>query len=211
MNPIKMLGLAATAALMAMAFVGVGSAVAESTTLCLEDPGEGKECPKGSPESQLITHVHEATLAGNPALLLSSTVEIKCDVLFLGDTTSKSGKPLKVLGNLTYTNCKTSGGTACTVAEKSTDTTASILKLGHELADVTYVFEVNFKCGFLINCTYNGVGLEAHALGPLLAAEVTGETRLEEQTMNKTGGSLCPETAKLDILATPLEAVYIAE
>ncbi len=59
MKLIKMFGLAVLAALMAMAFVGTGSAMAESTSLCTEDPGEGKACPEG----KSLTHLHETTAA----------------------------------------------------------------------------------------------------------------------------------------------------
>jgi hypothetical protein len=215
MKSIKVFALVALGALMAMAFIGASSAAAESTVLCLEDPGTGEHeaCPEGPPASQLVTHVHEATLEGNPALLLSSVVEVKCTALFLGDVTSENGlgNPLEVLGNFTYSNCKTSSGKECTVAEiTGTDAKLKLSKSGHELADVTYQLEWNVHCGFLINCTYDGEGLKAHALGPLLASEPNGETRIEEQVMHRVSG-FCPETAKLDLLTTPLEAVHIAE
>jgi hypothetical protein len=160
----------------------------------------------------LVTHVHEATSEGSPALLLSSIVEVKCTTLFLGDVTSKNGlgNPLEVLGNFTYSNCKTASGSSCTVVETSTDAKLKVLKLGHELADVTYQLEWNVHCSFFLNCTYDGEGLEAHLLGPLLASQKNGETRIEEQTMHRVSG-VCPETAKLDLLTTPLEAVHIVE
>jgi hypothetical protein len=201
-----MLGLAAVAALMAMAFVGASSAMAESTALCKLDavPLTEEKCPA----NELINHVHERNLPNNPGLLLSSVANILCEVvLFLGDVTSANllGNPLEILGHFTYTDCMTEGGTACTVTELSTHTILKVLKLGHELADVTAGLggEVNAHCGFFINCTYNGEGLVGHALGPLLASETNGEVRVEEQTTHKTGGSLCPETAKLDLLTTP--------
>ena len=56
MNPIKMFGLAALAALMAMAFVGVNSAMGEETALCKAD-----ENPCAA--ENIITHVHETTLS----------------------------------------------------------------------------------------------------------------------------------------------------
>jgi hypothetical protein len=212
-KPIKMLGLAALAALMAMAFVGASSAMAESTALCKEDAVllTGEACPAG----KLISHVHETTLTGAPGLLLSSIVEILCDVLFLGDVTSANnlGSPLEVLGKFTYSNCMTASNGSCTVTETSTDIKLSILKLGHELADVNpqgIGGSVNAHCGFLINCTYDGEGLEAHGLGPLLASETNGQTRIEEKVTHRVSG-VCPETAKLDLLTTPLEATSIGK
>jgi hypothetical protein len=215
----KMLGLAAVAALMAMAFVGASSAMAESTALCKEDTalfekeGEKKyvatdECPG----AQRISHVHEESVG--KGLLLSSIVEIKCNVLFLGDVISANnlGNPLEILGHFTYpkAGCETENGTQCEVKETSTHAIIKVLRLGHELADVTGSAEVNAHCGFFINCTYNGEGLSGHALGPLLSTQANGEVRVEEQTTHKTGGSLCPESAKLDLLTTPLEKTYIS-
>jgi hypothetical protein len=204
MKSIKMLGLAALAALMAMAFVGASSAMAESTALCKEDPINlpSEVCP----EEKRISHVHEQTLSGSPGLLLSSVVEVLCDVLFLGDVQNigNLGNPLEILGHFTYKNCMTANNSACTVTEiTATDAKIKVLKLGHELADVTGAGEVNVHCGFLINCTYNGEGLSGHALGPLLSGtETNGQIRLEEQTTHRVSG-VCPETAKLDILTTP--------
>jgi hypothetical protein len=84
-----------------------------------------------------------------------------------------------------------------------------VLKTAHELGEVTGNGEVNAHCGFFINCTYNGEGLSGHALGPLLSTPANGQVRIEEQTTHKVSGSLCPETAKLDLLTTPLSATYI--
>ena len=195
MKPIKMFSLPVLAALMAMAFVGAGSAMAESTALCGSDE---EVC-------QAITHVHETSITKG---LLLGAVKVECDVLFLGDV-EKTGAPLEILGHFTYTNCKTSGGTACTVGEVAgTDAKISVLKTAHELSSVTGNGEVTVKCGVLINCTYNGTGLEGHGKGPLLSEKENGEVRLEEQTTNKVKG-FCPETAKLDLLTTPLEATYL--
>jgi hypothetical protein len=209
-KPIKMLGLAALAALLAMALVGTSSAMAESTELCGSDPGTGATEACGSTQ-EAITHVHETTEAGNPGLLLSSVVEIKCTVLFLGDTVGTTSNPLEIKGKFTYSGCQTASGSSCTVTEVSTESTIKVLKTAHELGEVTGSGEVNAHCGFFINCTYNGEGLNGHALGPLLSTSTNGQVRIEEQTTHKVSGSLCPETAKLDLLTTPLEAVYLTK
>jgi predicted nicotinamide N-methyase len=97
---IKMPGLAAIAALMAMAFVGASSAMAtDATALCTED-----ESPCA--DANLATHVHEVST--NKAKLLSNSLNAECDVLFLGDvqadgTTKKrltENAPLIIKGNL---------------------------------------------------------------------------------------------------------------
>jgi hypothetical protein len=208
---IKMFGLAALVVLMAMAFVGASSAMAESTALCKEDAVllGGEECHP----TRLISHVHEATLSGAPGLLLSSIAEVLCDILFLGDVSSL-GAPQEILGNFTYSNCMTASGGSCTVTEKSSDIRFSVLKLGHEFADVTPQGVgglVNWHCGFLINCTYDGEGLTGHALGPLLSTHLNGDVTISEQTLHRVSG-VCPETAKLDLQVTPLtELTYIAK
>jgi len=210
---IKMFGLAAMAALMAMAFAGAGSAMAESTALCSGDPGTGEHeiCQEKEgetiPPSGLVSHVHEATLSGKKAVLLSPAT-VECDVLFLGDVTSANnlGAPLVISGKFTYTNCSCGS-----VEETSASSTIEVLKLGHELADVTGKGVVHVNC-IGINCEYTGEGLVAHALGPLLTEETNGETRIEEQLVKKVpGGFLCPKTAKLDLLTTPLEPTYVTE
>ena len=201
MKPIKMLGLAVLVALMAMAFTGASSAMAETTSLCAEDPGEGpeEECPEG----QSITHVHEATLEGKKAVLKTSLVTVECDVLFLGDALSELGEPLAIHGKFTYTNC---GG--CTVIEENGPSEIKVLKAGHETASVTGEGLVHVTCSGL-NCRYTGVGLKGTAKGPLLSIETNGEVSLVEKEVKKESGIFCPSTSKLTITTTPLEATYV--
>ncbi len=196
-KPIKMLGLAALAALMAMAFVGVSSAMASSTALCAED-----EATCAEP----VEHVHETTLSGAQATLLSSILTVKCDVLFLGDTLVSLASPLIIHGNFTYSNCNNN----CTATEENGPAEIKVLKEGTELSKVTGEGLVHLVCGAFINCRYNGVGLLGHGLGALSSSETNGSVSLSEVTTNKESGSLCPSTAKLDIATTPLEATYIS-
>jgi hypothetical protein len=207
-KPIKMLGFAALAALMAMAFVGVSSAMAESTALCKEDATllTGEACPAG----KLVTHMHAATVSGSPERLLSSIVETLCDVLFLGDAGSL-GAPQTLLGTFTLSNCMTASGGSCTATETSSDAKFSVLKLGHELGDFSVTQSWNIHCGFFINCTYDGEGLGYHILGALLSPDLNGDVTISEQTTHRVSG-ICPETAKLDLQVTPLtELGYIAK
>jgi hypothetical protein len=201
-----MLGLAALAALMAMAFVGASSAMAEPTALCKEDV---ETCPEGS----RVTHVHETSVG--KGVLLSSVATIECNVEFLGEVISpeNTGAPLEISGNFTYpmAGCETAGGTLCEVKETSTSALIEVLKTGHELAEVKGTAEVNAHCGALINCTYNGAGLTGHGLGPLLSSSLNGNVGILEQTTNKTGGALCPKTAKLDLTTTPEIHTYITK
>ena len=214
MKSIKLIGLIALLALIAMAFVGASTAMATSTALCKEDPVNLTEekCPAG----KLVTHVHEATLAGSPAVLLSSAGNVLCDALFLGDTLESGlGNPLKIHGHFTYTNCvrhKIFGGTeACTVSEVSADSLIEVLKEGHETGKVTGNGEVKVECGSVINCTYDGENLIGTAKGPLLSTMLNGDVTVTNQTTHSTGGAFCPATGKLDIMTTPLEHTYIGK
>jgi hypothetical protein len=203
MKLLKMFSLAALAALVTMAFVGAGSAMAESTVLCevmpdVED-GVDLEDVEDGVCTDPITHVHEETLPGAKAKLLSNALNVECDVLFLGDVLGL-GNPLVIhSGKLTYTNCNM----GCVVKQEGT-ALINVLKTGHETAQVTGEGQVHVECGVFIDCKYNGTGLTATAKGSLLAAsEENGEVTLSEQTTNKVGGALCPATAKLDIATTP--------
>jgi len=198
---IKMIGLTALAALTAMAFVGASSAMAESTALCKVD-----ESPCA--EANRVSHVHETTLSGNKAKLLSEELNVECDVLFLGEASPTLGNPLTITGTFTYTSC--GSGAGCAVEEINGPATIEVLKTAHELAGVTGEGEVKVTCLFgFIKCVYNGTGLSGHGLGPLLSTETNGEVRLEEQKTTKVSGTCEPE-AKLDILTTPLAATYIS-
>jgi len=189
MKPIKMLGLAALAALLAMAFVGASSAMAEETNLCSNDIDAS---------CTAITHVHE-TSVGKAKLL--SSINVECNVLFLGEATA--GAPLTVEGNFTYTNCG-----SCTVEEIGGPVVIEVLKESHETGSVIGEGEVHVNCSGL-NCYYNGEGLKGTAKGPLLSTQANGEVTLSEQETHKVKGLFCPSTAKLDITTTPLVATYI--
>ncbi len=216
MKPFKMFGLAAIAALMAMAFIGASSAMATfDTALCEVDPhepefGEKLDCPK----EFLVKHVHEETLEGEQGVLLSSVLTVKCDVLFLGDVLTTgllakvaSKEELLISGKFTYANCNNS----CTATEENGPAHINVLKEAHELAAVTGKGLVHLVCGAFINCRYVGTGLKGHGLGPLLSGEKlpNGATQISEQSTAKESGSLCPSTAKLDLVTHPLEPIYI--
>jgi hypothetical protein len=209
---IKLIGLTALSALAAMAFIGASSAMAETTALCNVDPVGTEICPAGN----LVSHVHEESVG--KATLLSSSLNVECNVLFLGDTkvlnakgeliAGSLGNPLHIVGTFTYTNCNNS----CTVTEVNGPSDITVLKLGHELADVTGKGEVKLNCLFgFVKCVYNGTGLKGHGLGPLLTSgSANGEVRIEGQETHIVSGS-CPEKAFLDILTTPLTATYIKQ
>jgi hypothetical protein len=197
MKSLKMLGLAALMAFMAMAFVGASSAIAESTSLCKVDAGE-KEC---EPQS-FIEHVHEAS-AGE-LTLLNSLLNVSCEVLFLGNV-EEVGSPEVIVGDLSYSNCENN----CTITEVSAHSVVKILRTEHETGEATSEGEIEVICSGFISCVYSTNELLATVKGPLLAEQENGEVSIQEQTIKKVKGFLCPKTAKLDITTTPLEATYV--
>jgi len=199
MRLVKMFGLCVITAVAAMALVGTTSAMAESTALCEEDTAE-----LGCEEALQASHVHFNTPSGEPAHVLSTTVNIVCDTLYLGDTL-ELGSPLVIHGNFTYSNCKREGtATSCSAKELSSDSLLELLKTGTELGTVSTEFEVLFECPLIFHCVFNGTGQKWTAVGPL--HEEPGESKT---TLNKVRGLLCPKTAVLDIWLEPLTALYI--
>lgn len=97
----KMLGLAAVAALAAMAFVGAGSASADSA--CLEDVALTVECPAGKVWNGSIIGLSPETV------LTAGAFEEKCKSEFLADWVKNEGSHVGVLYlilKLTFTECK---------------------------------------------------------------------------------------------------------
>jgi len=191
-KPIKMFGLAALAALMAMAFVGASSAMAEPTVLCT---GDGSGCG--------AVHIHETSTSKGK--LLAGSITVECDVLFLGDAAGvyEAGTPL-ISGNFTYTNCG-----SCEATEENGPSEIEVLKTGHETSTVTGEGLVHVNCSGL-NCRYNGEGLVGTGKGPLLSTAANGEVTISEKSTEKESGLFCPSTSKLDLTTTPLSATYIA-
>jgi hypothetical protein len=202
MKPLMTLGLAALAALMAMAFIIASSAMAEETALCAADE---EPCSKGN----LVTHVHESTLVGSPAILLNGVGNVACDVLFLSSSVGSPGAPQVIKGNFTYSNCLRNGTESCAVTEQNGPSEVKVFKEGHEAANVTGEGEVKVKCGTFIICTYGAEGLLGMAKGPLLSSETNGSVSIFEQATRPVSGILCPSNARLDITTTPLSAVYL--
>src|SRR5690349_2289170 len=184
-----MFGLAALAALMAMAFVGAPAAMAESTAFCKVDPGEGPEevCPAG----KLITHLHAETVAEFPAVVLTTVGNVVCSVLYLADTTAELASPLVLEGTFTYSSC-TSG---CSITEENGPSEITLLKLGHEKADAKLEILMHVKCSTGINCNYLGNGMKGVFKGALLPF-INGEDEFGSSELTKeAGGFLCPKQA----------------
>jgi hypothetical protein len=192
MKSIKMLGLAALAALMAMAFIGASSAIAGSTQLCTTDP---------STSCTAATSVHEVSV-GKGKLLSGTTVE--CNVLFSSLNVFALGAPQVITGHFTYSSCG-----VCTVKEVGVPSVIGVLRTGHEAAKVVGAGEVEVSC-FFLHCTYDGENLEGTAKGPLLSAQVpdNGEVSIQGQETHPVAGP-CEEPGFLDLTTRPLVATYI--
>ena len=201
MKPVKMLGLAALAALMTFAVIGVSSAMAEPTAFCAEDPGTGPEevCPGG----EIITHLHAATAEVLPAVVLTSILNVACSVLYLADTTEELASPLILEGTFTYTNCTNK----CTVTEENGPSEISLLKNGHDKANAVLESLMHVSCS-AINCNYTTNGMKGLFKGSLLPF-TGGEDEFGDAKLTKESGLFCPSLAELDLLVFSLETFTI--
>jgi len=173
-----------------------------ATALCDTDPGTGSS--EVCPANHLLGSIDQQTLLGADAKLLTSSGTVECEVNLLGITVGTSGTPLEIAGNLLYTGCG-----KCTISEESGPYVLSLSKLGHETADVTAKGELHVVCSGTIDCYYNAEGLEGTAKGPLLSAEANGEISFAGKELHKVTGTLCPTTAKLDLVFTTPSGPYI--
>lgn len=198
MRLIKMFGLAAIAAVAAMAFVGASSAMAGSTSLCKEASSE-LACPTGQQASAVHFFAEDAEL-------LTPDIIVQCDALFSGTTANPLGAPLVFTGHLVYTSCNN----LCSVTEESEVATIETLKTGSETATVTGSGEVRVSCGVVINCVYNGNGLVGHGLGPAETGG-NGSVIFEEAPVERTGGIglICPPEAALDAEFVSLTKLWL--
>jgi hypothetical protein len=212
MRHVKVYGLVAILAITALALANAPSALAESTSLCLED-AQVAVCPEGQRANQI--HLIDPAMK-----ILAGTITVQCEALLAGPIKSPNnlGEPLEVEGEFVYTNCR-AGATVCTVLEVNEEPEFApvlILKTGVELGLVESAAEIYVECGMFIKCLYNHEGLSGHALGGLLSlpASEGGMEKLHitytEQVLKKIGvGFICPNVAKLDALFVSLERLYI--
>jgi hypothetical protein len=222
MRFIKTLGLAAMAAMVAMAFVGASTASASSEQIVLCKVAE-LECKNPYPNpTTLYGH-------GEKPLALTSIGTIECEnstaeVTLLNQLSERPTGHI-----LTFTlegNCKL-GSTKCAVTvielggasavhgsnPLEAIVTAEPLILEVEGKKVEMHTSANIKCGFFVNCTYTLDGIEA-AVTSNEAGEVTMEAK--ETNMTKSKG-ICPEIAKMDAIYKvvdretfePLTGLYI--
>jgi hypothetical protein len=193
MRSLKMFGLAALMALMAMAFVGASSAMAEETALCKADE---EPCQ----ESNWVSSIHEE----GKASILFNGISDECNVLFSGTAEPFAEMAEVVKGNFTYSGCTNS----CTMTEENGPAELEALKAGHEEDIITYKYLLHVNCLGSVNCRFTGAGLKGLGLDALLTGG-TGMVSIIGQEMTKESGSLCPTKVVLDITTKPLSAIYI--
>jgi hypothetical protein len=197
MRLIKMLGLGLVTAIAAMAFVGVGSAMATGqTTLC-------KENKTPCPEAQRYgAGTLVEGLAVSPKLLgtfFGFTGSVECEhSVVSGKLESSAGTPLVgKIEKITFTgNCHSTFGGTCTVTTVKTGK-LDILRTAANLGTATSLGnEVKVSCnGFpSIECVFGG--------SPQLHAEGSPVKHLTatEASLTAVSGSACPTNPRWDAL-----------
>jgi hypothetical protein len=193
-------GLALIVLAAVVAVVGASSASAASSALCATPTCE----PTGIYPAK--TPLAASLAEGTELKLLSSVGTVACKSSSIaGETTAEAGKPLPLkITKATFGTCNL-GSTSCTVTTKTLPTSPSLKATGegNGILDLKGA-EVNFKCGFLINCTFE------NAFGP----EETSGLQFEggnpatfgiQGLALKEWGGFCPETSILDVSYTLTE------
>jgi len=196
-----MFGLAAVAAVAAMAFVGATSASAEGPTqLC--NTHTGLTCGSAA------TSVHSVLATGTVGKLLSSIVDVLC----LNVLVESAGGDVGALGNpqrldassMSFTGCgTTSAHSNCTVTVESLPDN-TLLKLGLDEGSLEALNGSTRLqgCDLGLNCLYD-------AEGTLFAVGANHLTAEETPTTELGGKFFCPDEGKLDGLLVTLGSRYI--
>lgn len=208
---MKMLGLAAVAALTVMAFAGATSAMAESTLLCENEHPSSTNCT--APTHFHFLSVNSEANADGKGKLLAGSNTVECNLLVLGELKSAAlASPVEILADLTYTNCNL-GCSVAAPAGGNPHGVINVLRQGtEELAAITGVgFEVQVSCPFIFTCDYNSAGgLTGHGLpGPGGKAHTTYTGATVNLVSKLSGPFNCPSTGALDALLQSLTPLYV--
>jgi hypothetical protein len=188
MRLIKTFGLAALAAVAAMAFVGATPASATfDTQLCKVD--SGLLCPEG----QAQTHFHLVLVPGT-VLKLLSPISILCLGVLSENEALGLGKPQVIhTKELSFTGCGTGAGhNNCTVTILE-QPLSHLLKTGVNSGVLVLLSgRRRVQCPNIgIDCEYDLAGMELEASGEILVANETPTTELG-------GKFFCPKEGFLD-------------
>jgi hypothetical protein len=218
MRLLKMFGVAAFAAIAAMALIGASSAMAETTLLCekntpTETPTEAECGPVHSIHSITVKLNAEKKYVLGKAQLESEAGTVECHLLVSGTTTQLlvENGPVAFTSEIAYTECNL----GCSVTQQggsgNPTGTILILKEGVELASVVGdSFAVTLNCPLFFKCDYSGAGLTGHGLaGPEGKAHVTYTAATVNLTQKLAGPLNCPSTTALTALLQSLTPLYI--
>jgi hypothetical protein len=204
MKYVKILGLAAVAAMALMAFVGASTASA-ADVLCennITTPCSQKVLPGGIIKAEALD---PKLTASTPVTCEKSTVTL--EVSNNNGLTNPTGK----VTGLTWTNCiETNTGVACTVTTSNLPYHAEVTTPGPNLTVKTGGTGnpgAKVVCGGFLSCTFAN---EHFTLG--IDSGNPAKVTAVETELKLLSGFLCPSTAKWDatyVAEAPTSAIYV--
>jgi hypothetical protein len=208
-----MFGLTAIAAVVAMAFVGASSALANGeTVLCKENV---TPCPAGKKvENEIIKALAEDSVM-HPLLLNTSSVDVLCLVSHIqGKVLVLANPQVAHLEALEWLNCSTDGSAAHTNCTVTTITLGLLLLLrtGANVGTLeSHGTEVLVECVGL-HCVYGGLPSLPATGGTTLAGGTKGKVEANNVVLTKISGLFCPTTSEWRALyfITSPEHTYIS-
>jgi hypothetical protein len=222
MRLVKMLGLAAMVAVIAMAFIGIGAPSASAeTALC-------KVHENSCSEANQVKLIHLQNTTGTVLRILNSTANLLCLSTLVDGNVLALAKPQQIhIISFTVTGCGTDvNHNNCTLTSNASAELpwlASLLRSALNLGIIALSeFEgmhptTRIKCtifGFIkTDCTWDHTGLEFEVEGAEhQAGSGHGMLTANESPVSLVEGSgLCPEESSFDFLLEPLEDTYIVE
>jgi hypothetical protein len=177
MKYLKIIGLAAIAAMALIAFASSASA----DVLCKEAPNAAGECstkagdwPSGT---KIATEASDPTLTVTESSVGITSVTCTSSNVTLETTGTGSNTPgVGVPGTVTlvkWAGCKTNGGLTCNVSESSgyTGTLTATNNAGTGTLHVTGAKRTKVTCGFIFSCEYEPTasGIDMHFFGATTA------------------------------------------
>lgn len=187
MKYIKALG---PAFLLASAIVILGASSASAAQICAVGVFGDEKCATTSNEAETDAPI-EATSTNSVLTTNVATVTCEHSATVL-DPNSSTGTPITgSVAALSFTgNCKTNGGTACTVTVVNIPYQASLETGALTVTDPTGA-GATVKCGFLINCTFTSKKVE---LGMFASGN---DTVIEASNVELArSGPFCPQTSQ---------------
>jgi len=199
MRLIKTFGLAALAAVAAMAFLGATSASAEtSTQMCKTHTG--LTCGAGN----AVTSHHMVLASGTVGKLLSSTT-VLCLNILIEATPLGLGSPQSLhTTSFTFTGCGTGSAHDNCAVTTTEQPLANLLKTGLDEGVLAFTNgQQRTVCANLgIDCVYDGAEMEVSVGGQHLTASETPTTELG-------GKFFCPNEGFVDGLFETLTNTYV--